>query len=104
MLEVTQLDMNPDYYYKAVPLLTPHVYRMAELTNKSKHVLLPGDATMYIDTDFVGRISLPLVAIGKQFTIGFGVDPQLQVQRRWWIECAPRREPISRSATTTASW
>ena len=33
-------------------------------------------------TDFVGRMNLPLVAIGEQFTAGFGVDPQLQVQRR----------------------
>ena len=37
---------------------------------------------MYNGTDFVGRMSLPLVAIGEQFTAGFGVDPQLQVQRQ----------------------
>jgi hypothetical protein len=43
--------------------------------------LLPGEATMYLGTDFVGRMNLPLVAIGEQFTAGFGVDPQLQVQR-----------------------
>jgi hypothetical protein len=81
VIEVTRLDMNPDYYYKAVPVLTPHVYRLANLTNKSEHVLLPGEATMYLGTDFVGRMNLPLVAIGEQFTAGFGVDPQLQVQR-----------------------
>src|SRR5260370_33908688 len=37
---------------------------------------------MYLGTDFVGRANLPLVAIGEQFTAGFGVDPQLQVQRQ----------------------
>jgi hypothetical protein len=36
---------------------------------------------MYIGTDFVGRMDLPLVAIGEEFTAGFGVDPQLQVVR-----------------------
>jgi uncharacterized protein (TIGR02231 family) len=45
-------------------------------------VLLPGEATMYVKTDFVGRMNLPLVAIGERFTAGFGVDPQLQVVRR----------------------
>jgi hypothetical protein len=45
-------------------------------------VLLPGEATMYIGKDFVGRSALPLVAVGEQFTAGFGVDPQLQVQRQ----------------------
>jgi len=63
-------------------VLTPHVYRQANLTNTSDYVLLPGEATMYLGTDFVGRAQLPLVAIGKQFTVGFGVDPQLQVQRQ----------------------
>jgi hypothetical protein len=45
-------------------------------------VLLPGEATMYHGQDFVGRMQLPLVAIGEQFTAGFGAEPQLQVQRQ----------------------
>jgi hypothetical protein len=63
-------------------VLTPHVYRLADLTNRSNYVLLPGEATMYMGTDFVGQMSMPLVAIGEQFTAGFGVDPQVQVQRQ----------------------
>jgi hypothetical protein len=82
VLEVAKLTMEPEYFYKAVPVLTPHVYRLANLTNKTKYVLLPGEATMYQGTDFVGRMDLPLVAIGEQFTAGLGVDPQLQVQRQ----------------------
>src|SRR5262249_19230926 len=75
VLEVVRMTMEPDYFYKAVPVLTQHVYRLANLTNKSNYVLLPGEATMYLGTDFVGRMDLPLVAIGEQFTAGFGVDP-----------------------------
>ncbi|HEY7308457.1 MAG TPA: mucoidy inhibitor MuiA family protein [Gemmataceae bacterium] len=82
VLEVAKIDMAPEYFYKAVPVLTPHVYRQANLTNKSDYVLLPGEATMYNETDFVGRMNLPLVAIGEQFTIGFGAEPQLQVNRQ----------------------
>jgi hypothetical protein len=37
---------------------------------------------MYRGGDFVGRMALPLVAVGEEFTAGFGVDPQLQVQRQ----------------------
>src|SRR5262249_2801885 len=55
IIEVARIDMTPDYYYKAVPVLTSHVYRLADLTNKSNYVLLPGEATMYIGTDFVGQ-------------------------------------------------
>jgi hypothetical protein len=82
VIEVAKIDMMPEYFYKAVPVLTPHVYRQANLTNKSDYVLLPGEATMYNGTDFVGRMNLPLVAIGEQFTIGFGAEPQLQVNRQ----------------------
>ncbi len=82
VLEVTRIDLAPEYFYKAVPVLTPHVYRQANLTNKSKYVLLPGEATMYNGTDFVGRMNLPLVAIGETFTAGFGTEPQLQVHRQ----------------------
>jgi len=82
VIEVVRIDMAPDYFYKAVPVLTPHIYRQANLVNKSKHVLLPGEATMYNGSDFVGRMNLPLVAIGEQMTIGFGTEPQLQVHRQ----------------------
>lgn len=82
VLEVAKLDMSPEYYFKAVPVLTPHVYRQATMTNKSEYVLLPGEATMYRGSDFVGRMNVPLVAIGEQFTVGFGVDPQLQAHRQ----------------------
>ena len=37
---------------------------------------------MYNGTDFVGRMNLPLVAIGETFTAGFGAEPQLQVSRQ----------------------
>ncbi len=82
VIEVAKLKMEPKYYYKAVPVLARHVYRLADLTNKSPYVLLPGEATMYQGTDFVGRMTMPLVAIGEEFTAGFGVDPQLQIQRQ----------------------
>jgi hypothetical protein len=82
VIEVAKLKLEPRYYYKAVPVLNRHVYRLADLANKSTYVLLPGEATMYQGADFVGRMTMPLVAIGEEFTAGFGVDPQLQVQRQ----------------------
>src|SRR5262249_45842612 len=81
VVEVTKLNLAAKYYYKVVPVLNRNVYRLADLTNTSKLTLLPGEATMCQGNDFVGRMTLPLVAIGEEFTAGFGVEPQLQVQR-----------------------
>jgi hypothetical protein len=82
VVEVAKFSLQPKYYYKAVPVLSKNVYRLADLVNKSNMILLPGEATMYQGNDFVGRMSLPLVAVGEEFTAGFGVDPQLQIQRQ----------------------
>ena len=82
LLEVARVDLAADFYAKAVPILTPRVYRMARLTNKSEYIVLPGEATVYVGRDFVGRMRLPLVAAGEPFIAGFGVDPQVQVSRR----------------------
>ncbi len=81
LIEVTRLKLKAAYFHKAVPVVTPHVYRLARLINDSKHIILPGEATMYLGSDFVGRAELPLVAVGAEFTAGFGVDPQLAVTR-----------------------
>jgi hypothetical protein len=81
LIEVARIETKPSYYYKAVPVLTSHIYRLADLANSSDYVLMPGEATMYVGSDFVGRMNLPLVAIGEKYTVGFGVDPQLQVAR-----------------------
>ncbi len=81
VLEVARFDLPVETFFKAVPVLTPHVYRQGNLNNKSDYVILPGEATMYHQGDFVGRMALPLVAVGEQFIVGFGVEPQLQVKR-----------------------
>jgi uncharacterized protein (TIGR02231 family) len=70
VMEVTQIEFTPEFYYKAVPVLTPHVYRLADLVNKSNFVLLPGETDMYVGTDFVGRMNLPLVAAGERLRPG----------------------------------
>ncbi|MGF1582508.1 MAG: DUF4139 domain-containing protein [Gemmataceae bacterium] len=82
VIEVAKLKLTPSVYYKTIPVLSRNVYRLANVKNKTDYILLPGEATMYQGTDFVGHMRLPLVAIGEQFTVGFGVDPQLQVKRK----------------------
>lgn len=82
LIEVARAELPAEYFAKAVPVLTPRVYRLAKLTNKSDLVLLPGEASVYVGTDFVGRMRMPLVAAGEPFVAGFGVDPQVQVSRR----------------------
>ena len=82
VLEIARPELAASFYYKAVPVLTANVYRIADLVNDTKFVLLAGEATMYLGSDFVGQTTIPEVAVGKPFTVGFGVDPQLQATRK----------------------
>jgi hypothetical protein len=82
LVEVGRFELTPEYFDKAAPVLSPRVYRLAKLTNTSDFVLLAGEASMYVGTDFVGRMRLPQVTIGEPFTASFGIDPHIQVGRR----------------------
>ena len=84
LLEIARQPLEPDLFYKAVPVLTPNVYRVAEFTNggDDARVILPGPCGVYLGGDFVGRTDLPLVAVGRPFTVGLGIDPQLAVTRQ----------------------
>ena len=82
LLEIDSLALDSELGYQAVPQLTASVYRTAALKNTGDRVLLAGPAKMYLDDAFVGRTDLPMVAVGQDFSVGLGVDPQLTAVRR----------------------
>ncbi|QDT75091.1 DUF4139 domain-containing protein [Lacipirellula limnantheis] len=81
MVRIMQAAVDSQFYHVAVPVLTPHVYREAELKNTSDHDLLAGPMTAYLDGRFVGQGELPTVARGERFVVGFGADAQLRARR-----------------------
>lgn len=81
MVRIMQTAVDSHFYHTAVPVLTPHVYREAELKNTSEQDLLAGPMTAYLDGRFVGQGELPTVARGERFVVGFGADPQLRSRR-----------------------
>jgi len=76
-LRIAALDLKADVYRLAQPTLTRHVYRQAQMTNASEHVLLPGGVNAYLDDRFAGTGTIPLVRPGQRFTAGLGADPRL---------------------------
>jgi uncharacterized protein (TIGR02231 family) len=70
-----------DFTLIATPILTDYVYLQAELLNDSDTILLPGQASVFRNGEFVGKSDLPLVTIGEKLTAGFGIDSQIQVIR-----------------------
>ncbi len=81
MLRIAAIDLKPDFYYTAVPLLTEFVYQAVDATNTSDYPLLPGPLNAYLNDAFAGRGQLPLVARGQSFTVGLGTETQLRASR-----------------------
>ena len=81
MVRIASLKLKGDFYYLAVPVLTPYVYQQADIVNTSDVALLSGPVSSYMDGQFTGTGRIPIVARGQSFTVGFGVDTQLRARR-----------------------
>ena len=79
LVTIATITAKADFTLIATPLLTDYVYLQADLLNDSDTVLLPGQASMFRNGEFVGKSQLPQVTIGETFTAGFGIDSQVQV-------------------------
>jgi len=81
LARIADLKLKSERYYVATPLLTGYVYRQMEMANESELSMLEGPATVYFDDSFVGNSTMPMVAQGQKFTMGFGLDGQLRAGR-----------------------
>ncbi len=79
LVSIASITAKADFTLVATPLLTDYVYLQAELLNGSDIVLLPGNASIFRNGEFVGKSQLPQVTIGEKFTSGFGIDSQVRV-------------------------
>jgi uncharacterized protein (TIGR02231 family) len=64
----------------AVPVLTNYVYDEATMTNTGD-TLLAGPVASYVGGQFMGNGEIPTVAVGQNFTVGFGIDSSLRATR-----------------------
>jgi hypothetical protein len=80
-IQIASLDFTGDFYKLAMPVLTSYVYDQATVTNQTKLVLLSGSVASYNDDQYVGAATLPTVAVGQPFTVGFGIDSSLRATR-----------------------
>jgi hypothetical protein len=90
LIQIAPLPMKGNFYKVATPVLTGYVYEEAAFTNASDMVLLAGPVETYLAGQFVGHSSIPTIAAGEDFTVGFGIDSTLRVAR----ELVERKETI----------
>ncbi|MBP7688239.1 MAG: mucoidy inhibitor MuiA family protein [Thermoflexales bacterium] len=80
-VNIAAISLPPKLDYLSVPKLAEAVYRRATLTNRSEYLLLPGQANLFVDGDFVGTLTLDRVAPNEEFDLTLGVDERVVVTR-----------------------
>ncbi len=80
-VNIAAVSLTPKLDYLSVPKLAEAVYRRATLTNRSEYLLLPGQANLFVDGDFIGTLTLDRVAPNEEFDLALGVDERVVVMR-----------------------
>jgi uncharacterized protein (TIGR02231 family) len=71
-LPLDELTFDARIWAEATPMTDINAYRMAELTNTTGEILLPGQAMVQADGTMIGFTYLPLLAAGADMDMGFG--------------------------------
>ncbi len=66
---------------RATPEFDPHAYLYATITNTFGGPILPGRAAAFRDGTFVGEVYVPMIAVGKETILPFGVLDGLEIRR-----------------------
>ncbi|HWB20775.1 MAG TPA: mucoidy inhibitor MuiA family protein [Phycisphaerales bacterium] len=81
-VRIAAFDAAPDLVHYAVPYVSGNVYVRGTLTNAGASPLLPGRASVFYGSQYVGSMDLPLIPAGSQFSAYFGLDRSVTVFRQ----------------------
>jgi uncharacterized protein (TIGR02231 family) len=79
-LRLDSLNLSPEIEAVAVPLADPTAYLVASFVNEAE-LILPGQATLFLDGAMVGQATLPLIASGDEAEFGFGAIDGIRLTR-----------------------
>lgn len=80
-LALDTLTAAPTLKAVAVPQRDETAYLVAEFTNQTPELILPGTAMLFSDGALVGQTDLPLIAAGAEASVGFGPIDGLRLTR-----------------------
>ena len=66
-----ELTLAADITARAVPLSDQTAFLMAEITNDTGELILPGLSSFYLDGRYIGQASTDLIAAGGEAELAF---------------------------------
>lgn len=80
-LPLDTLQLDATVWAEAAPARDTIAYRVAEFTNTTQEVLLPGQVLLFTDGTMIGFDQLPLLAAGADMQMGFGPLDRIRLTR-----------------------
>lgn len=77
-----QFELTPKLDYLCAPKHTDAVYRRATAVNSSAGPLLAGNASLFVDHEFIGRTQLGYTPSGGEIELLLGVEERITVERQ----------------------
>lgn len=81
-LRIDAIDGRPELVFVSRPRTGAPPSLRAKLENTGDLVLLPGDASIFVEGDFVGETQIPSVQGRGSFEVFLGVEPRIEVTRQ----------------------
>jgi uncharacterized protein (TIGR02231 family) len=78
---INQFQLDPELDYLAVPKHTAAVFRRVKVKNDSPSPLLPGQANLFFDDEFIGSTHLEYAPVGEEMELLLGVEERIKVER-----------------------
>jgi len=78
-VSVAVIELQPQIEWVALPKINPSVFIRCRVKNTSPYVLLPGEAGVFRDGDFVCKSFLSAVNPQESFSASLGVDAAIRV-------------------------
>ncbi len=80
-VEIQNYTVEADYKTMLAPKLDPEAYLVAELKNWEKLNLLPGEANVYFENQYIGKSMVNTEQVNKQFKLSLGRDTRISTKR-----------------------
>ncbi|MFT4710586.1 MAG: hypothetical protein ACI8Q9_001716, partial [Planctomycetota bacterium] len=96
------LDVDVEHF--AVPALSERVWLRGKSENTSPWVLLPGEASVYFGSDFIGHSRIDNVLVGGEFDLHLGADPGMALERTLIEDLSKGPSFLRSNKSVTEAW
>ena len=69
------------YYFKTVPDSSGKVYLMARTANQTELPWLGGEAQVFLENEFIGRVQIPDTTVGKEEDLVLGISQDITAKK-----------------------